>query len=193
MSNSADDIYKQLYKSSELEMKNEEKILKTNIKKGLIIKGNMYLNNDTGEIKVNEKYMIKPLMNIEDIKKNLLEILAEQSKEELNINAPSSLILKTIIDTDYSIDIELCLYENRLEKIRMSIVATILKDLVGTEYYTFEYRLAHTLDYLEKLIKVNFIEDIIKRDRIIFNKGIINIISDNRISDVRIVINYNTE
>ena len=193
MSESADIIYKELCKSVDLEMKKEEQILKENIEKGLIIEGNMYLNIDTGEIRINEKYLIKPLMSIEDISNNLIELLEKQSKEELKKNEPSFLELKTINENDFSIYIELYLYENRLKKIRMNVVATMLKDLLLTEHYTLEHRLEHSLNYLEKFIQVDFIEDVIKRDRIIFKKGIINIIKDDRISDVKILIDYNIE
>lgn len=192
MNNDVDIIYKELCKDAELEMAKEDQILKDNIKDGLIIKGNMYLNSDTGEIRVNEKYLIKPLMSIEDITNNLMDLLENQSKEKLNKNESSFLVLKTINENDFSINIELCLYENRLEKVRMKVLATMLKDLIGTKYYTVEHRMNHTLDYLEKFIQVDFIEDVLKRDRIIFKKGFINIIQDNRMSEVRILINYNT-
>ncbi len=191
MSESADIIYRELCESVDLEIKKEEQILKDNIEKGLIIEGNMYLNIDTGEIKINEKYIIKPLMSSDDISNNLIELLEEQSKEELKQNEPSFLKLKAINENDFSINLELCLYENRLKKIRMNVVATMLKDLILTEHYTLDHRLEHSLNYLEKFIQVDFIEDVIKRDRIIFKKGIINIIKDDRISDVKILINYN--
>lgn len=191
MSESADIIYRELCESVDLEIKKEEQILRDNIEKGLIIEGNMYLNIDTGEIKINEKYIITPLMSSDDISNNLIELLEEQSKEELKQNEPSFLKLKTINENDFSINLELCLYGNRLKKIRMNVVATMLKDLLLTERYTLEHRLEHLLNYLEKFIQVDFIEDVIKRDRIIFKKGIINIIKDDRISDVKILIDYN--
>lgn len=182
-----DEIIKKLCSEAEEERtkRNEERI--ADINKGLILEGDMYLKKDTGEIRINQKYLIKPSMTVYDIKNNLIDILSDEAINNLANDDPDTLILKTIDDSGFSIKFELCLYDKKLEKVRMNIVSTDLEQLEYTKYYKFDLKLEHTLKYLEKFTQNSYI----KRDRIIFEKGILTVFANDRESDVKVLINYN--
>lgn len=184
--NETEETYKRLYADAEMEIEKLNDERKSAISQGLIINGDMYLSDD-GKIKINEKFIIKPLMTLYDIRNSLTDILTDESVRVLESNEVDNLILKTIDDNGFSVEFELCLYDNRLEKIRMNILATSLIDLAYTDCYKFNLKLEHTLEYLEKFTR----KDFIKRDRIIFSAGMLTIFPNERESNVSVLINYN--